>query len=146
MMQKYLMGVVIITGLLFSGCATNTGPEYDGNTYAQIKQIEVGTILSERPVVISDSGTGSFVGALVGAVLGSTVGRGDGATLAMLAGGLFGSYAGSEINKANAQELTVEIDNSHAVVVVAKGNAFHAGERVKIIKDGNKVAAVEKLQ
>jgi outer membrane lipoprotein SlyB len=60
----------------------------------------------------------------------------------MLAGGLAGGYAGSEIAKANAQELTVALDNGENVVVVIKGNEIQKGERVQIIKDGNKVASV----
>ena len=144
-MQKILGVIVIFIGLVMSGCATNSGPVYGGHSYRQIKQIEIGTVISHRPVIISDTGTGSFVGAIVGAVLGSTVGRGRGSVLASLAGGLAGSYAGSEINKADAQGLTVELNNSNIIVVVTKGNLFLNGDRIKIIKDGNRVAAVEKL-
>lgn len=138
--------MVTLIALFIGGCATNKGPEYDGRSYSQMKKIQIGTIVGHRPVVISDTGTGSFLGAIVGGVLGSTVGRGNGRTLATLAGGLAGSYAGGEVNKSDAQELTVELNNSNVVVVVTKGNEFHTGDRVQIIKDGNNVAAVKKLQ
>ncbi|WP_373002515.1 glycine zipper 2TM domain-containing protein [Sulfurimonas sp.] len=130
--------------IVFAGCATNKGPEYDGRNYNQIKRYEVGTVIKSRPVVIKDDGSGKFFGALIGTVLGSLVGRSSGKTLATLGGGLGGYYAGSEIGKANGEELTVELDDGEEVVVVIKGNRFKAGDRVKIIKDGNRVAQVDR--
>jgi outer membrane lipoprotein SlyB len=144
-MRNFLVIVSVVGMILMSGCATNEGPEYEGSSYSQIKQVQIGTIISHRPVVISDTGAGSFLGAIVGGVLGSTIGGGDGSTLAALAGGLAGAYAGSEINKADAQELKVKLDDSSIVLVVTKGNEFLAGDRVRIVKDGNKVDLVEKL-
>ena len=131
--------------LILSGCATNSGPEYDGNSYQEIKTYEIGTVKSVRPVVISDNGTGTFLGAIVGTVLGSVVGEGNGNTLATLAGGLGGAYAGDQIGKANASELSVHLNNGNHVVVVVKGKDFLVGDRVKIIKDGNKVDQVYRI-
>lgn len=132
---------------LMTGCATNQGPEYDGSSYNQIKQFEIGTVVAERPVVVKDDGMGTFLGALIGTVVGSTMGGGRGTTLMALGGGLAGGYAGSEIGKANAEELTVELDYGEVVVIVVKGmDTYHVGDRIKIIKDGNRVAAVEKLE
>jgi len=144
-MKKHItMSVVAL--ILLSGCATNEGPQYSGQSYSQIKQYEIGTVLEERPVVITDNGNGAFFGALIGAVLGSTMGMGSGKTLSTLGGGIGGYYAGKEIAKANGDELTVKLDNGEHVVVVVKGKIFHAGDRVKIIKDGNKVAEVSKVE
>ena len=131
--------------LILSGCATNSGPEYDGNSYQEIKTYEIGTVKSVRPVVISDNGTGTFLGAIVGTVLGSIVGEGNGNTLATLAGGLGGAYAGNQVAKANASELSVHLNNGNNVVVVVKGKDFLVGDRVKIIKDGNKVDQVYRI-
>ena len=132
--------------LLLAGCSARQGAEYDGRTYRQIKQYVVGTVVDEKPVMISDNGTGVFLGALVGAVLGSTVGRGSGKTLATLGGGLGGAYVGGEAGKANAEELTVRLDSGQDIVVVVKGQQqFLPGDRVKIIKDGNMVERVERL-
>ncbi|EQB40380.1 hypothetical protein M947_00865 [Sulfurimonas hongkongensis] len=143
-MRVFYMSVLSL--FLLVGCATNKGPLYDGSSYKQMKRIEIGRVIKQRPVVISDNGTGTFLGAVVGAVLGSTVGRGSGTTLAMLGGGLAGGYAGKEIGKANGAELTVELESGEMVVVVVKGSDFIAvGDRVKIIKDGNKVAQVDKI-
>jgi len=144
-MKKIFLTTLVVITLFVSGCATTEGPEYSGATYQEIKTYEIGTVQDVRHVVISDNGTGTFVGALVGAVLGSTVGRGNGSALATLAGGLGGAYAGSQINKANAQELSVKLDDGRNIVVVAKGKQFMVGDRVKIIKEGNKVDQVYKI-
>ena len=132
--------------LLLGGCAGRDSNEYDGNTYRQIKQYMIGTVVDEKAVMISDNGTGTFVGALVGAVLGSTVGRGPGNAIATVGGGLGGAYVGSEVGKANAQELTVKLDDGGDIVVVSKGkDQFVVGDRIKIIKQGNTVERIELL-
>ena len=144
-----MVKVIIMTFaalLLLGGCASRGGAEYSGNTYREIKQYVVGTVVEVRPVQISDNGTGLFIGALTGAVLGSTIGRGSGKTLATLGGGLGGAYVGSQVGKANAEELTVRLDNGQDIVVVSKGsNQFLPGDRIKIIKQGNTVERVERL-
>jgi len=143
MNNKIVTSTLLAATLILSACATNEGPEYDGSTYAQIKQYELGEVLKDKPVVISDDGSGAFFGAVIGAVLGSTMGGGDGKTLMALGGGVAGYYAGKEIGKANGDELTVKLDNGKNIVVVVKGKHFKVGDRVKIIRDGNKVAQVD---
>ncbi|MFC2073809.1 glycine zipper 2TM domain-containing protein [Campylobacterota bacterium] len=142
-----LVTAIMILMPIMSGCATNKGPEYDGSSYDNIKRIQIGRVISERPVVVKDDGLGTFIGAITGVVLGSFVGGGRASSLGALGGGLAGGYAGSEAGKANAQELTVELNDTEVVVIVVKGdNIYKAGDRIKIIKDGNKVASVEKLE
>jgi len=141
-MKRIILISMVATGVLFSGCATNSGPTYDGGSYRQIKTYEIGVVQNVRPVVISDNGTGTFLGAIIGAVVGSTIGQGNGSTLASLAGGLGGAYAGKEIAKANASELSVHLDDGRNIVVVVKGNNFKNGDRVKIVKNGGKVDQV----
>lgn len=137
---------ILLASIIFvAGCATNEGPEYDGKSYNQIKRYEIGTVITSKPVVIKDDGSGKFFGAIIGTVLGSLVGSGAGKTLATLGGGVGGYYAGSEAGKNNGEELSVELDSGEQVVIVIKGNRFVAGDRVKIIKDGNRVANVEKI-
>jgi outer membrane lipoprotein SlyB len=140
--MKKTITASIATILLVTGCATNNGPEYSGATYNRIKTYEIGTVTDVHPVVISDDGMGTFLGALVGTVLGSTMGGGRGTALTTLAGGLAGAYTGSEMNKANALELSVHLDDGRNIVVVVKGTNYHVGDRVKIVKEGNKVDQV----
>jgi outer membrane lipoprotein SlyB len=142
-MKKFTY-TLLATILFLSGCATNEGPIYDGRTYTHIKKYDVGTIINLRPVVITDDGSGQFFGVLIGTVLGSFIGgRGHGGILPVLAGGFGGYYVGKEIAKANGSELTVKLDNGEEVVVVVKGNGFIPGNRIKIIKDGNRVAEID---
>jgi len=143
-MKKLSYALITALLLMFTGCA-NKGPEYEAGSYSQIKQISYGEVIENRDVVIKDGGGGKFLGAIVGGVLGSTMGAGDGKTLMVLGGALAGGYAGNEAGKANAEELTVRLENGEIVVVVTKGEVFGVGDRVKIIKDGNKVASVENL-
>lgn len=144
--MKILLSISATALLLFSGCATNEGPEYDGHSYNQIKRYNIGTVQTSRPVVIKDDGTGKFIGAISGAVLGSLIGGGKGSVLASLGGGLGGYYAGSEVGKANGEELSVKLDNGESIVVVIKGDHYDVGDRVKIIKNSNgTVANVSKI-
>ena len=135
----FLFGVFVF-GVIFAGCATNSGPEYSGSSYSQIKHYEIGVVTGEKPVVITDDGSGKFFGALIGAVLGDAINSSNG--IATLGGGLAGYYAGSQIGKANGDELTVKLDNGDNIVIVVKGNKFKVGDRIKIIKDGNRVTQV----
>jgi len=143
--MKNIIALSVVVTLLLVGCADRGVPEYNGANYNVIKRYDVGTVIDERAVVISDDGSGGFFGSLIGAVVGSTIGRGRGSVLATLGGGIIGHYAGKEIEKANAQELTVQLDDGRNVVVVVKGREYRKGDRIKIIKDGNRVAQVERL-
>lgn len=143
--MKKLTSLLIVSLMLLGGCATNKGPEYSGTDYNQVKTYKTGIVQDAKPVIISDDGTGKFLGALVGAVVGSTMGRAEGRTLATLGGGLAGAYAGNEIGKANGVELSVKLDSGDNIVVVAKGNNIVAGDRVKIIMKGSKVEQVYKI-
>ncbi|WP_457748841.1 glycine zipper 2TM domain-containing protein [Sulfurimonas sp.] len=141
-MKKFLT-IVVMGSLFFSGCATRGVTEIDPNAVNYELSYQVGTIESLKPVIIKDNGTGTFIGAISGLVLGSMIGKGRGSTLATLAGGLGGAYAGNELGKANALELSVLLDDGRRVVVIAKGKDFYKGERVRIVKHNGRVYSVE---
>lgn len=148
-MKKSIVSVIVaalIGAGMMSGCARNDVPEYEGSSYDEIKRFEIGTVLSIRPVVVKDEGLGSMIGTITGVVLGSFIGGGRASALGTLGGGLAGAYVGSEAGRANAQELTVELDYGEEAVIVVKGeDVYLEGDRIRIIKDGNKVASVEKV-
>ena len=145
MIKKILISSSI-AALLLAGCATNDGPEYDGKSYKQIKRYEVGTIVENKPIVISDDGSGSFFGMIIGAVIGSTFGSNAGSTLASLGGGIAGHYAGKEVGKANGSELTVRLDSGENIIVVIKGDGFDIGKRIQITRSGGKVEQVRLVE
>ncbi len=138
-----LLNLVIIFAI--SGCARPGVQEVDATATEHVLYSQSGIIESIRPVAVKDNGTGTFIGAIAGTVLGSLIGNGRGNTLATLAGGLSGAYVGNQVGKANAQELTVVLDNGRNVVVIAKGTRFYTGERIRIIKRGNRVVNIEAL-
>ncbi len=144
MLVKLVM-ILFVSLFVFTGCAKHDVPEYDARSYKQIKSYDTGVVIDARDVAISDDGSGKFLGAIVGAILGSTTGGGNGRTLTSLGGGLLGGYVGKEVGRANAKELTVKLDNGRNIVVVAKGQDIRVGDRVRIIKDGNKASQVLKI-
>ena len=140
--MKYLLVVM----LLFSGCSrmynSNEVSLYNVN---QELSYEEGIIEGIKQVVIKDDGSGTLVGAYSGAVLGSMFGGGRGSVLASLIGGLTGAFVGNRLDRANAQELFIKLDNQKHIVVIVKGVNFKKGDRIRIIKRGYRVVRVEKI-
>ena len=142
--MKKMKILLVSLALLFAGCAQPGLQEVDSGATHRVMYYETGTIASIKPVAIKDNGNGTFIGGLVGAVLGSIIGRGRGSVLASLAGGLGGSYVGNQIAKANAQELTIQLDGSgEDIVVVTKGLNHHTGEHIRVVKNNTRVSSVE---
>jgi len=142
-MDKLLIVIMSMALLTLGACSSSGVNEVSPESTTYLMHYEDGRITEIKPVVIKDSGTGGFLGAVAGTVLGSTMGRGRGNTLATLAGGLLGAYAGSEAGKANAQELSVDLDNGDSVVVISKGQKFSVGQRVRIVIEDGHVVSVD---
>lgn len=145
-MKQFITVLLITATFLVTGCSRHQENEYDGRTYTRVKEVRTGEVIDHRFVRVTDDGRGSFLGALVGAVLGSTMGRGSGKALMTIGGGVAGSVVGSEAGKANAEELTVALDNGGTVVVVVKGEGVYMiGDRVRIVLDGDIVETVTRI-
>ena len=147
-MKKSILATLLVgSALMIGGCAnTMSAPTVSESDAQRVLTYETGTVTAVRGVVIKDNGGGALLGAVTGAVLGHMVGGGRGKDLATLGGGLVGAYAGSQAGSANAQELTVKLDNGKGnIVVVAKGVRFNVGSRVKIVNDHGKVVSVNPL-
>ena len=143
-MKKFYLYIFTGVLLIFSGCAQPGLEEVDSSSTHYVAHYQTGTIVSIKRVAIKDNGTGTFLGGLIGAVLGSTVGRGRGSVLASLGGGLAGAYVGNQVGKANAQELTIDLDNGEHVVVITKGLKHFIGEHIRIVKRGGRIISVER--
>ncbi|NPA11439.1 MAG: glycine zipper 2TM domain-containing protein [Epsilonproteobacteria bacterium] len=141
--MRYLL---IAFFLLFSGCTqmynSNEVNLYDVNA---VLSYEEGVVEDVRKVVIKDDGSGTLVGAYSGMVLGSMIGKGRGNVLSTLIGGLTGAFVGYESDKANGEELFIRLDDGRKIVVIVKGVDILRGDRVRIIKRGNRIVRVEKL-
>jgi len=146
-MKALTVSVIVTAGMIgMSGCATYGGPAVSAGAVNRVMRYEVGTIRSIRYVVVDDnSAVGTLLGAAAGAALGHMVGKGRGRTLATVGGGLAGAYVGSQMAKANAQELTIRLDRGRTIVVVRKGMEFYPGERVRVVYSGNRVGNIEPL-
>ena len=144
-MKKYLISFAII-GVFFSGCTqmynSNEVSLYDTN---QILTYKTGVVEDVRKVIIKDDGSGVMIGAMSGTVLGSVFGKGKGNVLSTLIGGLTGALAGYELDKANAEELFIKLDDGRDIVVVVKGVDIKKGDRVRIILKGSRIIRVEKI-
>ncbi len=149
MIKRTLAGSALSL-LLLSGCATNNGPEYDGKSYKQIKTSETGIVTRTQDIVISDTGKGESTGAVIGGVAGSAAGYSSGNWLVSLGGavlgGLVGSAVGSEVGKSDGMELTVELDYGGTIIIVVEQDDIEAGDRIEIIKNGNKVERVNVIE
>ena len=144
-MKKYLLGLGIVA-VLFSGCTQmyNSNEVSLANTN-EVLSYETGTVTDVKMVIIKDDGSGTMIGAYTGTILGSLFGGGRGNILTTLIGGLTGAYAGNKLDKANAEELFVKLDNGENIVVIAKGVNIHIGDKVRLIMNGNRVVRVEKI-
>ena len=144
-MKKVLLSMGVIA-IIFSGCAKMyNSNEVSLSDVNRIYTYKSGIVTRIKGVVIKDDGSGAIIGAVTGTVLGSLVGKGKGNLLATLAGGATGMYVGSELGKANAKELYIQLDDGEEIVVIVKGIDINVGDRVRVVKDGNRVIRVEKF-
>lgn len=100
---------------------------------------DCGVIESIRPVQVAGntSGLGAAAGGVTGAVLGNQIGRGNGRTIATIAGAAGGAYAGNAIeknmNKRTAYRVTLRMDDgSQRSLTQSEAPAYPVGERVRI--------------
>ncbi len=147
MKLKILLTSCMVGSVLFLGGCTRM---YNSNEVSlantnQVLSYEKGIVTDVRMVVIKDNGSGTMIGVIAGTVLGSLLGNGKGNVLTTLGGGLAGAYVGTELDKANAEELFIKLDSGKNIVVVAKGVDIRKGDRVRIVLDGSRVVRVERI-
>jgi len=100
---------------------------------------DCGVIESIRVVQVAGntSGLGAAAGGVTGAILGNQIGRGDGRTIATIAGAAGGAYAGNAIeknmNNRTAYRVTLRMDDgSQRSLTQSEAPAYAVGERVRI--------------
>jgi len=143
-MKKFIMAVGL-SAVLFTGCTQL----YNSNEVALsdvnvIYTYKTGVVESVKKVIIKDDGSGVMTGAVAGTVLGSLFGKGKGNVLTTLLGGLTGAYIGYEADKANGEELYIKLDDGRNIVAIVKGINIKAGDKVRVVLDGNRIIRVEK--
>lgn len=134
--------------LLLGGCAQGLGGGAYSRTEARrAMTVQFGTVESVRAVQLEGTKTpiGSVAGAAVGGIAGSSVGGGRGAAAAAVIGAVAGGVAGAAIEEGATRtrgvEVTVRLDGGQflAVVQADEGEAFRAGERVRVLRDAGTV-------
>lgn len=84
------------------------------------------------------SGVGVGLGAVVGGLLGNQVGKGNGRTLATIAGAVGGGYAGNEVEKrthtSTTYEVRVRMDDGEMRTFPQTGTSgWRTGDRVRVV-------------
>ena len=143
-MKKFIMAIGL-SAVLFTGCTQL----YNSNEVALsdvnvIYTYKTGVVESVKKVIIKDDGSGVMTGAVAGTVLGSLFGKGKGNVLTTLLGGVSGAYIGYEAGKANGEELYIKLDDGRNIVAIVKGINIKAGDKVRVVLDGNRIIRVEK--
>ena len=130
-----------MVGLLSACASSKSGDVYTREQTRQAQTVKMGVVESVRTVKIegTKSGVGTAAGAVVGGVAGSTMGGGKGkiitSVLGAVAGGVAGSAAEEGIMRTDGVEITVKLDNGSMIAIVQEATeAFHAGDRVRILE------------
>ncbi len=138
LVARLSLGLILV--LFLQGCASNAYETVPRSTSGKMQSINAGTIVATRNVVIEGEAgiLGRSSGAILGSAVGQTAGNGSGRTLAAaggaVVGGIVGGMVEKELSKKVAQELTVDLDDGHTVVViqVRREIGFVEGDRVSV--------------
>lgn len=136
----------LLAALSVAGCATSdSGSVFSHSESRREMTVRLGVVESVRSVNLegSDSGAGTLAGAAIGGLAGSNVGGGKGSSIGAILGAVAGGVAGHAIEggvtKKQGLEITVKLDNGSLVAIVQENDeAFHAGERVRLLSSGSK--------
>jgi outer membrane lipoprotein SlyB len=130
-----------------TGCVSGLeGSSYSRSEARQIQQVEFGTVLSTKPVIIEGQRTdwGELSGVIIGGIAGSSVGEGKGQQIATTLGAIGGAVAASVVEekatRVQGLELTVKMDSGKILSIVQEVdeiNQFQKGQRVRILMQGS---------
>lgn len=147
-MKKIALVGIVFSSLSLVGCMSSpySGNVYSGSQAKTAQSVIYGTVVSTRPVKISNEASAVSVGSVSGAVLGgfagNTIGGGSGRLLATAGGAILGGLAGSAVEKGvtteNAVEIVVRVDgtNENVAVVQSADTYFSIGQKVRLIGSG----------
>jgi outer membrane lipoprotein SlyB len=143
-MMKTALAALCVAAL---AACTTTSPDVIHRDDAQrMSQVQDGTVLSVRPVVVegSQSGIGATAGGIAGGVAGSTVGGKNEAVVVGVLGAVAGAVMGNAVERMSTREDAVEIlvqlrNGERRAIVQAKGNeTLQPGDAVILVSTGGK--------
>ncbi|MEO7335154.1 MAG: glycine zipper 2TM domain-containing protein [Caldimonas sp.] len=142
-MKKIVLAVLVAS---LAACATSSPDVIQRGDAQRMSQVQDGTILSVRPVVVdgSQSGIGTVAGGVIGGVAGSSVGgRREGLAVGVL-GAILGGVAGNAAERVgtreNAVEILIQLRNGErrAIVQATGGEVLVPGDAVVLVTSGGK--------
>ncbi len=145
MKNRSVLILTLSSALFLGACATGglTGESYSRQDARQVQQVEFGSVLSARPVVIEgnkDSAVGAVSGGVIGGIAGNSVGDGRGRVLATAVGAIVGGIVGQKVEqnvtRKQGQEISIRMESGETISVVqeVKDNKFfQPGDRVRLL-------------
>ena len=141
-MRIFRTVLFLLICITLTGCASSrSGKVYSRDQARTAQTIQLGTVVQVEQVQIegSKSQAGTLAGGATGGALGSAIGQGSGRTIATVVGAVVGGLAGSaveeQVTRKTGLEITVDLDNGQALVVVQEADeAFLVGDRVRILR------------
>jgi outer membrane lipoprotein SlyB len=142
--MKHLLAALAVATL--AACSTTSPDVIQKGDAQRLSQVQDGTVLSIRPVVVegNQSGVGAVAGGVAGGVAGSTVGgRREQAVVGVL-GAVAGAVIGNAVERYGTREEAVEIivqlrNGERRAIVQAKGSeTLQAGDAVILVSTGGK--------
>ncbi len=141
--MKSLIVFTALIAITAAGCTNVSGGAYRQAEVGRQQQVDFGTVLAVRPVLIEgtqdDVPIGTIAGAVVGGALGSSLGgRSSTRLLGGVAGGVAGGLAGraiqGQVSQQQGLEITVELDRGRVVAVTQGADqSFRVGDRVRVL-------------
>ncbi len=136
--------LVAALSVLVAACASsNSGSVYSRDDARKVQTVKMGVVESVRSVKLEGTKTpiGTVAGGVVGGVAGGSIGHGAGSTIAAVIGAVAGGIAGSAIEEGvtrkDALEITVKLDGGSMIAIVQEADEqFHAGDKVRIVENG----------
>ena len=141
------LNVILLLCLVGLSTPTFAQEVYDQNSIRQPMNVEMGTIVAIRRVIVEGnrSYVGAGAGAAVGGVVGNATGQRQGPTtqsiatvLGVIAGGLVGDRVEQNVKRDEALELTIKKDSGQLIAIVQpyNGENFAVDERVRLLTNG----------
>ena len=142
--MKQVLIAVLVAAL--GACATSSPDVVQRHEAQRLSQVQDGTILSVRPVVVdgSQSGLGAAAGGVIGGVAGSSVGGSRESVavgvLGAVLGGVLGNAAERTATRENALEIVVQLRNGErqAIVQTVGSENLAPGDAVMLVTTDGK--------
>src|SRR5436190_3052050 len=131
---------------VLAACSTTSPDVIQKGDAQRLSQVQDGTVLSVRPVVVegNQSGLGAAAGGVAGGVAGSTVGGHKEQAVVGVLGAVAGAVIGNAVERMGTREDAVEIlvqlkNGERRAIVQAKGNeTLNPGDPVILGTTGGK--------